>query len=177
MPRELILLSPYTPPTNYPLSLGADETGAWLHAWSALWHPAALAGAAGPPRVASPYDHEQPAAGALYAIPEAPPLYLADDWDDRVRAAGAAAFRSGYDRDGTLANLREALGQIGADLSAFDRDPGELRPFFGLGLGYVTVETLFDAMEHEHLLDKEQFWADVQEELRNPKSEIRNLQN
>src|SRR5262249_18373145 len=143
--------------------------------WSALWHPAALAGAAGPPRVASPYDHEQPTAGALYAIPEAPPLYLPDDWDDRVRAAGAAAFRSGYDRAGTLDNLRAALEQIGADVSLFDRDPEEFRTFFGLGLGYVTVETLFDAMEHQHLLDKDGFWANIQDEIRNPKSEIRNL--
>jgi hypothetical protein len=162
MPRELILLSPYTPPTNYPLSLGADETSAWLHAWSALWHPAAIAGAVGPPRVASPYDHEQPTAGHVYAVPESPPLYLSDDWDDRVRQAGAAAFRSGWDRASTLANLKEALGQLGADLGAFDRDAGELRPYFGLGLGYITVETLFDAMEHEHLLEKDAFWTDVQ---------------
>jgi hypothetical protein len=162
MPRELILLSPYTPPTNYPLSLGADETAAWLHVWSALWHPAAVAGAAGPPRIASPYDHEQPTAGQLYAVPESPPLYLSDDWDDRVRQVGAAAFRSGWDRASTLANLKDALAQLGADIGPFDRDPAELRPNFGLGLGYITVETLFDAMEHEHLLDKDAFWADVQ---------------
>src|SRR5438445_7195933 len=148
MPRELILLSPYTPPTNYPLSLGGDETAAWLHAWSALWHPAAIVGAAGPPRVASPYDHEQPTAGHLYAVPEAPPLYLSDDWDERVRQVGAAAFRSGWDRGSTLANLKEALAQLGADVGPFDRDSAELRPYFGLGLGYITVETLFDAMEH-----------------------------
>jgi hypothetical protein len=177
MPRDLILLSPYTPPTNYPLTLGGDETGAWLHAWSALWHPAAAAGAAGPPRVASPYDHEQPVAGALYAVPEAPPLYLSDDWEDRVRQAGAAAFRSGYDRAGTLANLREALAQLGADPTAFDRDPEELRLFFGLGLAYIIVETLFDAMEHEHLLDKESFWADVQAAAANPSDSLPSLQS
>ncbi|HTK76138.1 MAG TPA: hypothetical protein VL371_12825 [Gemmataceae bacterium] len=162
MTRELILLSPYTPPTNYPLSLGADETAAWLHAWSALWHPAAITGAVGPPRVASPYDHEQPTAGHLYAVPESPPLYLSDDWDERVRQVGAAAFRSGWDRASTLANLKEALGQLGGDVAALDRDPAEWRPYFGLGLGYITVETLFDAMEHEHLLDKDAFWADLQ---------------
>src|SRR5262249_13556234 len=72
------------------------------------------------------------------------------------------AFRSGWDRASTLANLKEALVQLGADLGPFDRDPAELRAYFGLGLGYITVETLFDAMEHEHLLDKDAFWADVQ---------------
>ena len=43
MPRELILLSPYTPPTQHALMLGAEDTGAWLNGWSALWHPAAVA--------------------------------------------------------------------------------------------------------------------------------------
>src|SRR5947209_2025994 len=149
MPRELYLLSPYTPPTHHQLMLGADDTACWLNAWSTLWHPAALAGAAGPPRYASPYDHETPTAGHLYAVPESPALYLPDDWDEPDRAA-------------TLANLREALAALGADLAAFDRDAGALRPFFGLGLGYVVIENLFDVMEHEHLLDKDGFWADIQ---------------
>jgi hypothetical protein len=176
MPRELILLSPYTPPTHHQLMLGADDTACWLHAWSALWHPAALAGAAGPPRYTSPYDYETPVEGHLYAIPESPPLYLPDDWDERVRSAGAAAFRATPDRESTQANLREALAALGADLSAFEWGEDALRPLFGLGLGYLTVETLFDAMEHEHLLDKDGFWADIQEQIRNPQSEIRNLE-
>src|SRR4051794_37871175 len=112
MPRELILLSPYTPPTHHPLMLGAGDTACWLNAWSALWHPAALAGATGPPRYASPYDHETPAAGHLYALPESPALYLPGDWDDRVHEAGAASFRATDDRGETLANLREALATL-----------------------------------------------------------------
>ena len=41
----------------------------------------------------------------MYALPEMPPLYLPDDWDERVRAAGSIVFRAGPDRDVTLANL------------------------------------------------------------------------
>ena len=55
--RELILLSPYRVPTQHPMMLAGEETAAFLNGYSALWHPAALAGAAGPPKVASPYDH------------------------------------------------------------------------------------------------------------------------
>jgi hypothetical protein len=175
MPRELILLSPYTPPTHHQLMLGADDTACWLNAWSALWHPAALAGGAGVPRYASPYDHETPTEGHLYAIPESPALYLPDDWDDRVRTAGAAAFRASPDRADTLANLREALTTLGADVAAFDWNENDVRQFLGLGLGYVVIENLFDVMEHEHLLDKDGFWADIQNEVRNPKSETRHL--
>ncbi len=166
MPRELILLSPYTPPAHHALTLGADDTACWLNAWTALWHPAALAGAVGPPRWASPYDFDTPVEGHLYAVPDSPPLYLADDWEDRVRAAGAAVVHAAADRETTLASLREALEQLGADVTAFDWPADAVRPYFGLGLGYLVVDTLFEAMEHERLLDKEGFWADVQAALK-----------
>src|SRR5437763_7227766 len=109
MARELILLSPYTPPTQHALMLGEDDTACWLNAWSALWHPAALRGAAGPPRWVGPYDHDAPAAGQVFALPQSPALYLPDDWEDRARQAGAAVFRATPDRAETLANLRAAL--------------------------------------------------------------------
>jgi hypothetical protein len=108
-PRELLLLSPYRLPAQHSLMLSNEESAAFLNGYAALWHPAALCGAAVPPSVASPYDHEMPAAGNLYAVPESPPLILPDDWDERVRTAGAAAFRASADRDTTLANLRDAL--------------------------------------------------------------------
>src|SRR3954462_4520557 len=107
--RELILLSPYRLPTQSTLHLGDDEVAAFLNGYAALWHPAALLAAEAPPRLGSPYDYEQPSPGHLYAVPDNPPLMLPDDWQDRVRAAGARAFRATADREETLANLREAL--------------------------------------------------------------------
>src|SRR5206468_3974840 len=108
-PRELLLLSPYRVPAQHSQMLGNEDTAAFLNAYTALWHPAALQGAAGPPQIASPYDHEQPTAGHIYAIPESPPLILPDDWDQRVVDAGAIAFRATADRETTLSNLKEAL--------------------------------------------------------------------
>src|SRR5216684_1372499 len=109
MPHELILLSPYAYPGTNALMLGNEDMAAWLNAYSALWHPAALWQAAGTPRCDVPYDYEDPKAGHVYAIPESPPLMLPEDWDERVRAAGAVAFRATTDRATTLANMREAL--------------------------------------------------------------------
>src|SRR6516225_9487903 len=117
-PRELILLSPYQLPAQNPLMIGSEETGAFVNGHSALWHPAALLGASAPPRVGSPYDYEQPIAGHVYAVPESPPLILPDDWDQRVRDAGAVAFRSTSDRATTLANLKEALADRGGEQGA-----------------------------------------------------------
>ena len=111
---ELILLSPYRLPAQNSLSLADEEAGAFLNGYSALWHPALLQGIAGPPRIASPYDHEQPVAGTIYAVPESPPLILPDDWDQRVSDAGAVAFRSMADRETTFGNLKGALQTLNA---------------------------------------------------------------
>ena len=104
---ELFLLTPYRLPTQNTLYLGDDDVAAFLNGYAALWHPAALVGAAGPPRPASPYDHEQPGPH-IYALPESPPLMLPDDWEQRARQAGAVFFRASADRDATFANLIEA---------------------------------------------------------------------
>jgi hypothetical protein len=176
MPRELILLSAYTPPTQHALSLAAEDTACWLNAWSALWHPAALAGAAGPPRWASPYDHDPPTEGHVYAIPETPAPYLSGDWEQRVGNVGAVVFRATRDRSGTTVNLRNALEQLGGDSSRIDWPDDAIRPFLGLGLAYMTVETLFEAMEHERLLDRAAFWADIQAAVADPKAATPHLQ-
>lgn len=157
--RTLFLLSPYRPPTSYPVTLTDDEAAAWLNGYAAIWHPAAVRGAVGPPVAASSYDHDQPTGGAVYVVPAGPHVYQPDDWSDRVKAAGAVAFAATPDRGETEANLLTALRANGETIPVFA--PSVVRQFAGLGLGYLIVETLFDAMEHDHLLDAEGFWADV----------------
>jgi hypothetical protein len=161
-PRELIILSPYRIPGQNALYLGNDDMGALLNACTALWHPAVARGAAKPPRIASPYDHEQPTAGHVYAVPESPPLVLPDDWDQRVRTAGAVAFRAGSDRDATLANLRAALRPLAEGDPLLDLPADQAAPFFGVGFGYLMVEALFEAMEHENLIATAEIWQEVQ---------------
>jgi hypothetical protein len=182
----LVLLSPHQLPGQNPLVLAADEMAAWLNAYAALWHPAALWGAADPPRVDAAYDHEEPKAGHVYAIPETPALLLPEDWPERVRAAGAVTFRATPDRPTTLANLKQALGAVPepspdepgeTDITTpavdsgeetairvrlIDLDPVQAGPFFGIGLGYLLIATLCEAMEHQNLLAAADFWADVQ---------------
>src|SRR5438105_3307708 len=108
-PRELIVLSPYRVPAKDSLMLGEEDVASFLNAYLSLWHPLALRGAAEPPRVASPYDYDNPVAGHVYAIPESPPVFLPDDWDERVRNVGAVAFRAGADRNAALQAMKEAF--------------------------------------------------------------------
>lgn len=164
--RELILLTPYRLPAQNPLMLAGEDIAALLNGFSVLWHPAALHGAVRPPRIDSPYDYEQPTAGHVYALPESPPLVLPEDWEQRVRDAGAIAFQATADRSTTLANLLEALrGQAGNDPTAaalLALEQCRIGPFLGIGFGHLMVETLFEAMEHERVLASSDFWQEVQ---------------
>src|SRR5262245_55143167 len=162
--HELVLLSPYRFPGQSPLMLSNDDMACWLNGSSALWHPALLWNAKGPPRTDAQYDHETPQAGFVYALPESPPLYLPDDWEDRVRAAGSIAFKAGVDRAATLDNLRKALETVEGGALGWPAGLGraEAGTFFGLGFGHLLLATLAEAMEHENLLDAAGFWDDVQ---------------
>src|SRR5262249_40904568 len=163
--RHLILLSPYRLPTETALYLGDEEVSAFLNAYSALWHPAALAGAEGPPQFANPYDHEQPQEATLYAVPDNPPPMLPEDWRQRVRELGGVVFRATPDRQETLSNLVEALAEADPEDERLRRlaalPPERIAPFFGLGLGCLQLEALFEAMSHDNVLASGEFWQDV----------------
>lgn len=164
--HELVLLSPYRFPGQNSLILANEDMAAWLNGHTALWHPALVWNAKGPPRCEAQYDHEQPRPGFVYVVPESPPLYLPDDWDERVRQAGALAFRAGTDRTQTLENLKAALTAAGDKApgwtAGLDLPADKSTPFFGIGLGHLMQATLAEAMEHENLLEAAAFWDDIQ---------------
>jgi hypothetical protein len=164
--RELLVLTPYHIPAQNSFMLSNEDVAPLLQGYSALWHPAALHGAAAPPKIASPYDHEHPTACQVFAIPESPPLVQPDDWEKRVRDAGAVAFRATQDRDATLANLRHALGELPAEAQnpphLFEVPSDCVAPFFGIGFGHLMVDALFEAMQHEKLLNATEFWQEIQ---------------
>lgn len=167
--HELVLLSPYRFPAQYAMTLSDEDMAAWLNGFTALWHPALLWQAKGPPRCEATYDHETPKPGHIYALPETPPAYLPDDWDARVRQAGAVVFRATPDRETTLVNLKAALTAEGTP--PFGWKPGlnlsadELGPFFGIAWGHQMLASLAEAMEHENLLDPIAFWDDIQQSI------------
>ncbi|MFL5243603.1 MAG: hypothetical protein ACJ8FY_15970 [Gemmataceae bacterium] len=165
--RALFLLSPYRMPGQNTVSLANDDAAAFLNGYMALWHPAALWGATAPPIIGSPYDYEQPQPGHLYALPESPPLILPDDWEQRVAGAGAGFFKASADRADTLENLTQGLSlfkESSPEQSALlPLEQSKIAPFLGLGFGYLIMDTLFEAMQHEKLLNSTEFWAEIQQ--------------
>jgi hypothetical protein len=57
--------------------------------------------------------------------------------------------------------LKDALGEQGGPL--LEAPDEVVHMFAGLGLGFLLVDSLFEAMDHEKLLDQGAFWADVSE--------------
>ena len=174
--RPLFLLSAYRPPTTYPVTLADGEAAAWLNGYAALWHPSALRGSSQPPEIASSYDHDLPKPGAVYCIPEGPTLYQPEDWVHRLKEAGAVSFIATVDREQSIANLIAALREFQPDLPDVTSEMASL--FSAIGYGYLTVETWFDAAEHEHLLDREGFWNDIttaigQSEIRDVRTQLK----
>jgi hypothetical protein len=173
--RQRLLLSPYRLPTHHQVYLNEDEMAAWLNGYAVLWHPALLLGGDRPPRVDSAYDHEQPTAGRAYVLPDSPPQFLPDDWADRVRATGALRLPAFPDRGLTVRAMVDAVHDFGQtdegrdqfgspDQQALLDLPAEtVRPFVGAGFGYLLVDSLFEAMDHDRLLDVPGFWNDVHE--------------
>lgn len=162
--RELFLLHPHRLPGQTLHTLSDAESAAFLNGYLALWHPAALTGAAKPPDVGSPYEHEEPTAGFVYAVPDSPQMVLPEDWEQRVSLANALRFTATADRAETIRNLLETIGaKPQADGGFKDLDPSKVAPFVAIGFGYLMLNTLFEAMEHENLLDGDQFWQKVQE--------------
>src|SRR5438045_3651975 len=100
-PRTLTLLSPYRLPAQHSLTLADQDMACWLNGYCALWHPAVVWQSSGPPRVDTPYDHEIPRPGHVYAVPEAPTSLLPGDWEEKVRAADGLVFRATGQRAST----------------------------------------------------------------------------
>lgn len=145
--------------------LAETEMATWWNGYLALWHPAILAHLTEPPRQVSHYDHEQPKADAIYAVPQEPELFLPSDWWERVRQVGAVAIPAGPDRATTLAQWQSIGLSFDATPEAEERlklPIERVRPFLAIGFGYLVVESLFDAMHHEHLLAVGEFWQAVQ---------------
>jgi|YNPMSStandDraft_1061717.scaffolds.fasta_scaffold02069_7 hypothetical protein len=159
--RQLHLLSALRLPTSYPLQLEAEEVAAWLNGYTVMWHPSALWNADRPPQVSNSYDHDTPTAGFIYVIPRGPQLFQPEDWRQRVEAVQAYVVEATADRLETLDQLLRVVRQAGSPAALVEAPAEIVRLFFGLGYGYLLLDTLYEAADHVRLLDGVAFWNDV----------------
>ena len=163
--RELILLSHNRLPAQNTLMIGDAEAAAFLNGFTVLWHPAAVLDANAPPHIGSPYDHEQPTAGHVYAVIENPTTTLPDDWTGRVRDSKAVAFSATPDRKTTLENLQTALAGS-SESTLWSLSAEQVAPFFAIGFGLLIVDGLFEAAGNQNIIPRNELWQDVQEAVK-----------
>lgn len=154
MSRAAYCLTPYRLPGLHTMMLTAEDVRALWNGYLILWHPAVVRLCAEPPQLASPYDHEQPNGPNIYALPETPPLFLPDDWQERVREAGAISVHAGLERT-------QAQQDLLAALEITPRTDDRAEPFYGLGLGFALLQAFCEGMQHPSSLAISDFWADV----------------
>ncbi len=210
------------------MTLSDEDMTSWMNAYSALWHPAVLWGAAGPPRVEIPFDYEEPEAHHVYAAPESPPTILPEDWEERVRNVKAVYVQGTTERASTLDLAKQAYANMppaplpemnkaedsdseqgqtteenpaGEDQTPREKpsaeenappetgasgetsgdgpevspeevharllalEPEKIKPFLAMGVGYLLLASLSEAMEHENLLETDEFWEDIQRSI------------
>ena len=132
--NRLIALFPCESLEDFDLGRKENDAEELLSAWSALWHPALLAGQDDIPSWLPPSTPPPDPSGCLVIIPDCCEPSLSEQWLAEAEAAGACLLRGMKHRDRMLA---AALERLGPDTPAVD---GDLAADF-LALGYCHLQT------------------------------------
>jgi alpha-mannosidase len=131
------------------LDRNLDECEELLSAWSALWHPALIAGAQAVPGW---YPAAQPPlepAGSLIVLPECCEPLLPDGWPAKAEASGALLLRKLKHRPEMV---QAALERLGCDPAAID--PHLAADFLALGFCRFVVEVLTQKFRYMSNIDE-----------------------
>lgn len=153
---QLVVLLPCQSLEDFSLRRKADEAEQLLSAWSALWHPALVAGARSAPSWLPADNPPQEPAGQLLILPECSVPLLPDDWLKRAATPEVCLLRGLKHRDQIVAAALEQL----------DGGPGDVHPdlvadFLALGFCHLQVELLTRQLRYMSNLDEEGFGAEV----------------
>ncbi len=149
--QELIVLLPCHSLEDFPLYHEGEEADGLLAAWSALWHPALIAGARKAPGWQRADSPPTEAAQRLIVVPSVAFDRLPIGFAARVKEDGALLICKAKTRSEIL---DVALGAIDAQQSV---DPDLAADFLALGYGKLQVELLTRQMRYASNLDEAAF--------------------
>ena len=153
--EELSVLLPCHSLEDFPLYYDGDAADGLLAAWSALWHPALIAGSGKPPAWHRVDDPPTPASGLLLVVPGACNDRVSHDYIESVRSAGGLVIEDVQDRaiivETALAAM-DTVPSIDDDLAA---------DFLALGYCRLQVELLTRQMRYSSNIDELAFNADL----------------
>ncbi|MBU4272496.1 MAG: hypothetical protein KKE86_12975 [Planctomycetes bacterium] len=149
---RLIALFPCESLEDFDLGRKEDDAEELLSAWSALWHPALLAGQDDIPSWLPPSTPPPDPSGCLVVVPDCCEPSLSTQWPAEAEAAGACLLRGMKHRDRMLA---AALERLGPDAPAVDGDLAA--DFLALGYCHLQVELINRKSRYMSNLDESSF--------------------
>lgn len=135
--NRLVIILPCESLENFQLERREEDAEELLSGWSALWHPALLAGAQALPCWLPPSTPPLDPAGNLIIVPGCVEPLLPEGWISEAEASGAGVLRGLADRPQML---DAALGRL--DPSAPEYAPEIVADFLALGYCHLVVELL-----------------------------------
>ncbi len=150
--NDLIVLLPCQSLESLSLKRSAREAEELLSGWSALYHPALVAQAAGTPKWASAEVPPEDPAGSLIVVPDCVEGSLPGGWIERASAAGARLVRNHPNR---AALLEAALAMLPEGPAA--QAPCLAGDFLALGFCHFQVELLTRQLRYTSNLDEARF--------------------
>ena len=153
-PHESIVLLPCHALSDFPYHHEGEAAADLLAAYTALWHPALLAGAAKMPAWRSAYLDEADLSERLVMLPRVCGQDLPGHWPDEARSRGAILVEAGEtpSRDALVEQALHLLGRPPVSLPS-----GIVADFYSLGLCHLLVELLTVQMRYSSLIDEELF--------------------
>ena len=149
---DLVILLPCYSIEDLPLEWTPEEANELLSAWSAAYHPAALAGAGRIVRWVRAGEPPTDLAGKLVLVPRPSESRLPPDWLEQADVPGACVVRNLADRPPMIEAILDFLHP---DLSHLD---GELTgDFLALGFCHLQVELLTRQLRYMSNLDTDRF--------------------
>ncbi|NLX95281.1 MAG: hypothetical protein GXY83_03805 [Rhodopirellula sp.] len=149
---DLIILLPCYSIEDLPLEWSPEEAHELLSAWSAAYHPAAIASAGGIVRWVRAGDPPTDFTDKLILLPRCSEPRLPAGWLDQANDAGARLIRNRADRAEMIAALLDFLVP---DLLPLDA--GLTGDFLALGFCHLEVELLTRQLRYMSNLDTDRF--------------------
>ncbi|MSR30104.1 MAG: hypothetical protein EXR99_01240 [Gemmataceae bacterium] len=149
-----ILVSSHRLPTTDPLYLDDNQVAEFLNGYCALWHPCAIQLANSPPKILNPGELTDIQPEILLCFTSDIQEFPGKEWEQLPNRR----FMAAQNRPECLNNLLQAVE--GPPAPTTPESEKVLGLFFGTGYSYLTLNSLFDAMQHENLISHESFWEE-----------------
>ncbi|MBC8353357.1 MAG: hypothetical protein H8E66_15265 [Planctomycetes bacterium] len=150
--QELIILLPCHSLEDFPQHHEGEEAEGLLANWTALWHPALIAGAGAAPKWHRIDDPPEELNDRLLLVPSVSADQLPTGFADRAKEAGACLIRRSQDRQEIIQRAFEHADELTSGI-----DESLVSDFLALGYSFLQVQLLTRQMRYSSNLDEVHF--------------------